>query len=172
MKRKRGILISLLCCCIFLTGCWSYRELTDIGFVLAFGIDEGKEDKYLGTFQIVNPKNAAGGEQGGGMQGPPSTIYQGEGDNLLELNRATTQQTSRRTYFAHTSLVVVGEDVARKGVKDFLDLLTRSQEFRPTADIVIAKDGTAEDLLSTLTPIDQFSTIKIEKHLKCAKLLG
>ncbi len=173
MKSKKHyfFIINIVCTSLLLSGCWSYRELTDIAFVIAIGIDEGEKQPYKLSFQLINPKNVAGEPQKSGIIGPATVIYQSEGDNLFTANRATTQQVSRRLYYAHTSLVVISEKLARKGIRDVLDILTRSPEFRPTADIVIAKDSSAEDLLNVLTPLDQINADKIQKTLKYSEQL-
>lgn len=173
MKRKKyGILvINIICISLLLTGCWSQRELTDIAFVIAIGIDEGEKQEYKVSFQLINPKNVAGGAQKSGISGPATVIYQGEGDNIFYASRATTQQVSRQLYYAHTSLVVISEKLAKKGIRDLLDLLTRSPEFRPNADVVIAKNTTAEELLNVLAPLNQVNAIKIKKTLKNSQRL-
>lgn len=57
---------------LLLSGCWSKKELTDLAIVAALGIDKNEEGRYVGTLQIINPSNVAGGMQGGGgSQGPP-----------------------------------------------------------------------------------------------------
>ncbi|MCU9612308.1 Ger(x)C family spore germination protein [Caldibacillus lycopersici] len=148
-----------------LTGCWDQSELTDLAFVSAVGIDFGENEKYRLTFQIINPKNVAGTQQQGGIQGPPVTLYEGGGDNILEGALETTQRVSRQLFFDHATLVVIGEDVARKGIFDILELFDRSPDFRTTARVVIAKDAKAEELLSILTPIDQVPAQKIVKMI-------
>lgn len=166
MKKKWSICIYIISISLLLSGCWSHRELTDIGFVVGIGIDKGRHQRFKLSYQIINPKNVTGSQQQSGLTGPATTIYQSEGDNILEANRAATKQVSRQLYFAHTSLVVVSEEITKDGIRDILDALTRSQEFRPNAEIVIAKDSSAEELLNVLTPIDQINANKINKTLK------
>lgn len=45
---------------VLLTSCWSKKELTDLAFVSAMGIDKTKDGRYELTFQIINPGNVAG----------------------------------------------------------------------------------------------------------------
>ena len=139
--------------------------MVDIGFVTAIGIDPGEDERFTLTFQIINPRNVIGGEQKGGVSGPPVAVYETSGENLIEIGRKATQQISRRLYYAHADLVVIGEELARKGIRDVLDLLSRSQEFRENTTVVIAKDGKAKDILNTLTPVDQIPDSKIIKTI-------
>jgi spore germination protein KC len=163
---KRLNLLAFIFIPILLAGCWNHRELTDIGIVAAVGIDYGKDKRYNMTFQIVNPKNVAGNQQASGISGPAITIYESEGDNLLEAARAASQHVSRQLYFAHTNVLMIGEEVARDGLNDILDISIRNPDFRSTATIVIARDSAAEQILKTLTPLDQIPANKIDKTLQ------
>jgi spore germination protein KC len=93
MKRKKYVtfVLNIICISLLLTGCWSQRELTNIAFVIAIGVDEGENKNYKVSFQLVNPKNVAGGFQKSGISGPATVIYQSKGDNIFTANRATTQ---------------------------------------------------------------------------------
>ncbi|PEU49991.1 spore gernimation protein KC, partial [Priestia megaterium] len=111
MKRKGAFLLLLMTMMVLLTSCWSKKELTDLAIVAALGVDKTKDGRYHITLQIINPGNVAGGMQGGGggTQSPPITIYSASGDNIVEASRRASGRISRRLYYAHTNLVVVGE---------------------------------------------------------------
>jgi spore germination protein KC len=164
MKRKMAIILSLLLCVTVLSGCWSKKELTDLAFVIAVGIDKTKDGKFAMTFQVVNPGNVAGSTQrGGGSGGVPVSIYKATGDNLVEASRQASKKLSRLIYYAHTNLVVISEEVAKEGVDGLFDALERNSQFRSTAMVVIARHYSAEDVLKILTPIDKISANQIIK---------
>ena len=138
MKRKIAIIISLLLCATVLSGCWSTKELNELAFVVAVGIDKTKDGKYVMIFQVVNPGNVVGARQiGGGSGGVPVSIYKATGDNLVEASRKASKKLSRLAYYAHTNLVVISEEVAKEGVNGLFDALERNSEFRSTAMVVI-----------------------------------
>jgi spore germination protein KC len=167
MKRKMAITLSLLLCVTVLSGCWSKKELTDLAFVIAVGIDKTKDGKFAVTFQVVNPGNVAGSTQrGGGSGGVPVSIYKATGDNLVEASRQASKKLSRLIYYAHTNLVVISEEVAKEGVDGLFDALERNSQFRTTAMVVIARHHSAEDVLKILTPIDKISANQIIKTLQ------
>jgi spore germination protein KC len=167
MKQKMAITLLLLLCATVLSGCWSKKELTDLAFVIAVGIDKTKDGKFAVTFQVVNPGNVAGSTQrGGGSGGVPVSIYKATGDNLVEANRQASKKLSRLIYYAHTNLVVISEEVAKEGVDGLFDALERNSQFRSTAMVVIARHYSAEDVLKILTPIDKISANQIIKTLQ------
>ncbi|MCM3693323.1 Ger(x)C family spore germination protein [Neobacillus niacini] len=153
---------------LLLSGCWSKKELTDLAIVAALGIDKNEEGRYVGTMQIINPGNVAGGLQGGGgSQGPPVSVITGTGDSIVELSRRASRKLSRRLYYAHTNLVVIGEDLAKEeSISTILDPLERDAQFRSTAIIVIAQGSKASDIVKVLTAIDKIPSNKIIKTLK------
>lgn len=164
--RKKIIFVCLLLFIVnILTACWSYKELTDIAFVTAIGIDVDEKGKYLVTFQLINPRNVFA-SQHGGVQGLPVTVYEGKGDTIYEAARKTSQHVSRILYFSHTNLVVIGEELAKRGIIEIFDVLERSTQFRITARVVIAKGTTASELLQILAPLDQISANKIIKTIE------
>jgi spore germination protein KC len=174
MRRKGAFLLLMITVTFLLTSCWSKRELTDLAIVSAMGVDKTKDGRYNLTFQIINPGNVAGGIQdgGGGMQNPPITIYSVSGTNIVEASKRASNRISRRLYYAHTNLVVVGESLAREeGVEVLMDSFDRDPEFRKTSTLVIANHSTAADVVKTLTPIDKIPANKVLKTLEFTERL-
>lgn len=169
MNRKRvSLFLILFLSTGMLTGCWGKKELTDLAIISALGIDKTEEGRYVGTLQIINPGNVAGGLQGGGGgQGPPISVFTATGDNLVEMSRRVSSEVSRRIYYAHTNLLVIGEKLAREeGIATVFDAIERDPEFRATTTLVIAQNSSAANLLKMLTPIDKIPANKIIKTLK------
>jgi spore germination protein KC len=169
MKRKGAFLLLMMMITVLLSSCWSKKELTDLAFVSAMGVDKTKGGSYHLTLQIINPGNVAGGIQGGGggTQSPPVTIYSASGDNIVEASRRASSRISRRLYYAHANLIVIGERMAREdGVNPLMDALDRDPEFRNTSTMVIANHSTAADLVKALTPVDKIPANKVMKTLE------
>ncbi|MFD0825927.1 Ger(x)C family spore germination protein [Neobacillus sp. M.A.Huq-85] len=154
------------------SACWNQKELTDLAFVMALGIDRGEDKKFDFSVQIVNPGNVSSGQSGGG-QGLPIVVYKSTGNTATEAARKITRQISRRLYYAHTNLVVVSEEVAKTDLLDILDALDRDPEFRTTTELVVARNVSAEDMISTLSLLDKLPVNKITKEINTTeKLLG
>ncbi|WP_099363504.1 Ger(x)C family spore germination protein [Fredinandcohnia onubensis] len=165
---KGFVLVILFLGLFLLSGCWSKKELTDIAIISAFGIDKNDKGQYVGTIQVINPGNVTGGQQGGGSSiGPPINVYTETGNNLTEVSKKFSTGISRRLYYAHTNLVVIGERLAREeGILHLFDAMDRDPEFRITSEVVIAQDMEARDIVRTLTPIDKIPSNKVIKTLK------
>lgn len=172
MKKWFMIILILVMSLPILSACWNQKELTDLAFVMALGIDRGEDDLYHISFQLVNPGNVSAGQTGGG-QGLPIAVYKSTGRTVTEAARNATKKVSRRLYYAHTNLVVVSEEVARDRnlMLNLLDAFARDPEFRTTTEFLIARDTTAEQLVSTLTILDKLPVSKITKELKATEAM-
>lgn len=173
MMRKIFVISLLMVLMVpVLSGCWNQKELTDLAFVMAMGIDKGDNKKFEVSFQIVNPGNVSSGQNGAG-QGLPIAVYTSSGNTLTEAARNATKMISRRLYYSHTNLIAISEEVARDGILDIMDGLDRDPEFRTTTQIVVARHSTAEELVSALTNLDKLPVNKITKELKTTEsMLG
>jgi len=167
MKKTLIILLVFIMSVPVLSACWNQKELTDLAFVMALGIDRGEDDLYHISFQLVNPGNVSAGQTGGG-QGLPIAVYKSNGRTMTEAARNATKEVSRRLYYAHTNLVVISEDVARDRnlMLNLLDAFARDPEFRTTTELVIARDSTAEEIVTTLTILDKLPVTKVTKEIK------
>jgi len=167
MKKWLLVILVLILSMPILSACWNQKELTDLAFVTALGIDREENDMYHVSFQLVNPGNVSTGQTGGG-QGLPIAVYKSTGRTITEAARNATKKVSRRLYYAHTNLVVISEEVARDRtlMLKMLDAFARDPEFRTTTEIVIARGSSAEDIVTTLTILDKLPVTKITKELK------
>ena len=157
---------------IFLTGCTNQKELNDLAIISAMAMDKNDDGTYTKTIQIINPINVAGGLQGGGGgQSPTVTVYSAKGHSALEAHFNATSKVSRRLYHAHANLLVISEEIAKKGeISTILDAFERDPEVRSKLKLVIAHGTKAGDLLKTLTAIDKIPAEKVNGTLKITEL--
>lgn len=145
-----------------LGGCWDLRYLDKLGVVMALGIDEdptGRQE-YLVTVQVVLAQNVAA-ESKGGVGGTPVTTFTETGDTLFEALRKMSSKTSRRLFFSHTQLLIIGESAARKGIYPLVDLIERNPDIRTDISIICTRGIKAQQLMQMTTqveniPVNQF----------------
>ncbi|HHT71802.1 MAG TPA: Ger(x)C family spore germination protein [Firmicutes bacterium] len=142
------LLTSQMCLC----GCWDRREINELAVVSSLGIDK-EDDIWKITAEIFRPTTGGGedGSSGGGGSGGGGTrrqvwIAQGQGYTLLGALRDMALKVPRRVYVAHTSAILVGEEVSRQGILEFLDLWERNAEARIITNLLVCR-GKAEDVL-------------------------
>jgi spore germination protein KC len=166
--RKRiaaGIVIILLS--ISSGGCWDIRYLDELSIVIAMGLDISDNANIKVSVQVVNPTEvSAGSKKGGGGGGSSVTTYSETGPTLLEAIRKMNNKTSRTLYFSHNQVLVIGEDLARKGVRQLFDFIDRDPALRTDFYILIAKDAQASDVLKISTPIEKIPGNKIHDSIE------
>jgi spore germination protein KC len=166
--RKRiaaGIVIILLS--ISSGGCWDIRYLDELSIVIAMGLDISDNDNIKVSVQVVNPTEVTtGSKKGGGGGGSSVTTYSETGPTLLQAIRKMNNKTSRTLYFSHTQVLVIGEDLARKGVRHLFDFIDRDPALRTDFYILIAKDAQASDVLKISTPIEKIPGNKIHDSIE------
>lgn len=167
MKTHHTYVLLTLISLLFLTGCWNSRELNEMAIVVGIGIDKVPESgQYRVSLQIVNPSSFAASKASGGGKGMmPNIVYSSTDQTLFSAFRKTTQKVSRRLFFAHSQLLVIGEPLAKKGINDLFDFFERSHELRLTSSVVIARGLKAEALLKTLTPLETTSAESVRDKL-------
>jgi spore germination protein KC len=104
--------------------------------------------------QVVDPGQVAMKAAGSGTR-VPITVYKETGPSILEALRKMTTIAPRRIYLSHLRMLVIGEEMARSGISEALDFLSRGHETRTDFFIAIAKDGRAIDIMNVLTPLEK-----------------
>jgi spore germination protein KC len=175
MKRKLSIILVVIFISINLASCYDKREIDDMAYVIAMGLEKGKTNTLRMTLQFAVPGKSAGGEgggNGGGGSGSTDltvietpTIYAG-------LNMINTY-ISKEVNFFHAQLVVFSEELAREGVSKYIHAMERGREFRGDMHIAVAKDCTAEDYLRNVKPTLELNPAKYyEMNLDSYKYTG
>jgi spore germination protein KC len=147
-------------------GCWSRKEMNDIAIVAGIAVDKA-DGKYLLSAQILNPGQMS--EQQGQGGGVPVTTFATEADTIHEGIRKLTAVSPRKLHFSHIRIFVLGEEIAREGIRNVLDLLLRDQELRPDFYVAVAKAAKAVDILSTFTTLEKVPAEKLYKGLETSE---
>lgn len=132
-----------------LSGCWSQREVNNLGLVTALGIDLTPRGQIEVTMAVTHPFTAGGGQQsGGGAAGAQGRlILVRQGPTLPEAVRLAELAVPRELNLTHIQLVVLGERIARRGLDGVLDYLLRLPQMRLTTHLVLVRGAPVQRLL-------------------------
>ncbi|MBM7702182.1 Ger(x)C family spore germination protein [Metabacillus iocasae] len=160
---KKYLLVIVLCCTTFLSGCWDLIELSELSVVSGLAVDKGENKRYKVSVEAVNatqlnPKT--------GGNASPSILFSVEGDDIGEVTQKMNIGLSRHLVYSHMRAVVISEEVAKEGVNDIFDFLERNREIRNDFNIVIARGSEAADILSVVYPLQKVSSMKINAQLE------
>lgn len=140
---------------ITVAGCYDRRELDDMAYAVAVGIEKGKNNVLKLSLQFIAPLTLGGGSEGsgGGGGGEKSidvitvetpTIYAGL--NMVNIS------LSKQVNLSHANVIVFSEELAKEGIHKYIHALVRGREFRPNANIVVSRES-PEEFLKQIKPV-------------------
>lgn len=167
---KFRLLMLTLALISFGGGCWNYRDLNQLAIVSGVGIDLAPEPgKVLLTIQVIKPSDVKGGGGGGtpggggkaqGGQPQPVVIIESAGSTVFEAVRNAITKFSRRLYWPHNQIIIIGKEAATKGVRRYIDFFVRDAEPRPTTWVLVTP-GKAGDLIRAKGKMEKISAMEI-----------
>jgi spore germination protein KC len=164
MKVLRMLLISGMTM-ILLTGCWNRVEINDIAIVTAIGLDLVEDDKLRLTLQVAVPSKLVTGGTGG-SSGKSTIVISETGATVSEAYRNIQGKLSRRIFFSQSRVLLIGEDLAKKGVFHIVDFHTRYAEPRINSFIMFTK-GKASKIINSMP---KFESVSAEEMRELAKM--
>jgi spore germination protein KC len=193
-------LTKLLCVIPFviplLTGCWDRLEIEERAVVLGISVDlagpsaEKQEDEISQlSNELPMPKNdlirvavqialpgkipLGPGESGGGKGGARQTVWVIDvvGHSIDDALMNLQQQISGRLFFGHLRVIVVSEEMAKKGLQNLNDYFRRNPEVRRMAWLMIS-DGNAEKLMKAAPELERVPALYLMATLDNAVRSG
>jgi spore germination protein KC len=165
---KIAILAVLSTVLLLLTGCWSYRDLTEINMVTALGVDRLEDGKVLVTVQVVEPaaiqSTASGKGKGGVTQQKPVFVESYEGETVFDALTSMLSIVDKKLFLGTAQVLILGEGLSKNGINEVMDFFQRNHEMEyDTVDVLVAKDVTPKDLLKIETDMDPIPAMYIKK---------
>lgn len=136
--------------------------MNDLAIAVGIGIDK-IGDEYQVSVQVVEPGQIAGTK---GSSQAPVNLYQMAGSTVSEALAKITTISPREIYISHLRMLILGEALAKEGISDVLDFMSRSTEARNDYFIVVAKDAKAGDALKILTSLEKVPSIRLFSSLE------
>jgi spore germination protein KC len=161
---KKIKLLILFIVCVFSTGCYNYRELSDMAITSAVGLDKSDKGIKLSLQFINTQKNETETSSSGSL--PNYTIYTSEGKTMQEAFRKIVLESPKRVYGNHIALFLIGEELAKDGIFDILDFSIRDTESRKQFLVAVVKDNTAENVLTIINPLENLNSNYITESIK------
>lgn len=151
MKRHLVSLLSLLLVAVLVTGCWSRREIENLGFATVVAIDksESAAEEVELSVQFAITAALGGSEQGGGGGGgseAPVWTVSSKGRTLACAIEEMSSFVGKFPFWAHTRVIILGEELARSGIGPTLDYFIRNRHFRYSTYVMVSQ-GSAKELL-------------------------
>ncbi|HEY8344870.1 MAG TPA: Ger(x)C family spore germination protein, partial [Bacillota bacterium] len=105
-----------------------------------------------------------GGGGGGGEGEEAVWVVKSKAETVFKGVRGFLFESSRRLYFPHNQIIVVGKDAAREGVGPLLDFFTRDAEPRLSEWFLVA-EGEAAEVLQAKAGLEKIPALAISRLL-------
>lgn len=164
MSLHKALCMILVVSLVFLTGCWDRTELNDLAIELGLGLDRAKNNKVEISAQFIIPSKMGMGQSGRSDTGKSVFIESGTGEDTLEAIQMIQTKLSREVFRGHHRVIVIGEQLARRGLADVLDNYSRDPDIRLRADALVVKGSTAKKFLEASSPLENIPAIGAQKE--------
>ncbi|XOJ01798.1 Ger(x)C family spore germination protein [Paenibacillus polymyxa] len=147
---RRWFALILFISTMSIAGCGNGVELNDLGITTATGVDRQNGNWNISYQIIVPPASSTNGSSTGGSQAAVTT-FSSQGKTIREAIAKSSLENPKKLYFAHTNVLLIGDDAAKYGISEIMDDYYRNIDARESVKIIIA-DGKARDYLNKLVP--------------------
>jgi len=154
-----SLILTLL---LFQTGCWNAREINDLAFVMGIALDDAGDGRVKVTVQMAKPSTYSKSPAGGGGKEKPYWIASSTGKTFFEAIRDLATFSSRRIFWSHNKIIIIGEKMARRDISEILDFFSRNPELRLRTWIAVAP-GDAGELLEKGPGMEEVLSASLEK---------
>lgn len=140
---KRAALICVLLC--LLTGCMGRgTELKDLTVVQGIGVDGGGDELEV-SLQVFDAAKASGSANE--LSGNLTKVIEGKGKSIYEALYKSAAAIGGEPFVSQNRVVVLGENLAKAGIKEIMDYFFRDHETRINVTLAMCK-GSARDVLN------------------------
>ncbi|MFP3121911.1 Ger(x)C family spore germination protein [Ectobacillus funiculus] len=152
-----------------LTGCWDRTELNDVALIRGMGLDQKDNNRIEVTAEIYLPQMQGSSEGGGKSSGGQTIIRTGQGITIADALQHLQERIPREVFWGHSEVILIGEKLAKKGIRDKIDFFLRDPRPRLRAYVFVTK-GRAKDVLALLPPIEK-SSAEVLRELAVSEVL-
>lgn len=136
---KRLIIVSIIMLLV-LPGCWDSQPIEDTFLVTAIGIDISEENPNFITVSAFGPSFIQEAKE-------PYIVFTSEATNIGRALEHIRNKTYRNVSISHTMVVLFSEEIARNGIRKYLDVFIRNAEIGSQLVVAITQ-GRAVDYLN------------------------
>lgn len=159
---KRAILIIICLLTFLLTGCWDQDYLVNKTLINGVSFDLTEDNKIKAIARTLNIKSTGGGQ----FEIHDETV-QTVGPYTAGIGIVINDKLPGQLDVSKSHIILLGEDLAKKGILPFIELFYRPKNAYISTRIVLAK-GKAADIIS-LQPNKSPIALSILKGLQAAE---
>ncbi|MGX1191578.1 Ger(x)C family spore germination protein [Metabacillus sp. SLBN-84] len=131
----------ILSCILFLTGCSGVKNIQDLTYIVAIGMDyDEAEEEYVVYLQGLNFANVAKQEGAKSVDPVPIFIATGRGETLNMAVSKLYGKSEPPLYFGHVSTLVLTNRLIQSKAGEVLEEIGRNRSLRPTMRVFTTEE--------------------------------
>ena len=153
--KVKNILIILLVIVItvfFLTNFSSIYTIDDYAYVIAMGLDNSDDSDLILSLQIAIPAGSSKGSESSSSQSSSSIVSTVKCKNINGGVNLINDYLGQKLNLSYCKAMVFSEDIAKKGIGNYICTATNDIEIRPSCDIIVSKCS-ALDYITNSKPL-------------------
>lgn len=158
-----SILVLMITSAVILTGCWNYREVNNLSIVAGMAIDKAEQNRYMLTIEIVDM------HEGGREAKIKSKLLVTYGNSIYDAIRNALDITAPILYWGHAQVVIISKEVAKEGISEILDGLSRNPEPRLSIKLAVSEENTAKEILESKSITTEIRSYEINDMMNSQK---
>lgn len=131
----KKIFVTIIIIMFFIAFSNSYKafNIDNLAFVVALGIDTSDSNKIKVTFQFVNPPSTSEGSN------QEAKIIEDavEATSIPNAINIMNSYLARKVDLSHCRNIVFSEEIAQKGISDYIYTLMNDIQVRPTSNVIV-----------------------------------
>lgn len=167
--RRLGIsAVLILVCLVGLSGCYDVEEINRRAIILAFGFDPAPAGMVGVSAQIPVIMDLHAPSIGGGTApSKPFHMIAAESDISFGAAPVLQSKTGKDLFAGQLKTVIISTDLAKRGLKPYIDFLERHPEIPPQVIILLTR-GNAEEILNFSLSSKEISGMSVYDFLQSA----
>ena len=156
LKKISAIFVSIVFL-IPLCACYDYTEIASMSFVAGMAIDK-EEGEYLVTAELLNMTGGEGDYK-------PVTV-EAKGDTVIDAMLNMIATTAGKLDFKHCQILILGEELARVGIKNTVNMMYKNIDFPTTMFVLAAHGEKGKDIINSKGKTMEVTSFEIEQAIK------
>ena len=152
IKKILIILLIIVITAFFLTNFSSIYTIDDYAYVIAMGLDNSDDSDLILSLQIAIPAGSSKGSESSSSQSSSSIVSSVKCKNINGGVNLINDYLGQKLNLSYCKAMVFSEEIAKKGIGNYICTATNDIEIRPSCDIIVSKCS-ALDYITNSKPL-------------------
>lgn len=152
IKKILIILLVIVITAFFLTNFSSIYTIDDYAYVIAMGLDNSDDSDLILSLQIAIPAGSSKRSESSSSQSSSSIVSTVKCKNINGGVNLINDYLGQKLNLSYCKAMVFSEDIAKKGIGNYICTATNDIEIRPSCDIIVSKCS-ALDYITNSKPL-------------------